>query len=189
MSARCGGSIFTSTSVLLSVCLQLLLAQESSSPSRASVRSSSFRRPHPHQPKLHLMEKSPWGLAPCPSGNSSRCKSVQKSCCAETRVCSGSCWSGDQPGLCHRLPLLPSAKCLTAVPGGGRPPGGPHLEGGHSGVPPAGGHPRVPSVGGCARARCRLRLLALAWERLPQTNHHLCYPYSRGHGPSIILPS
>lgn len=41
----------------------------------------------------------------------------------------------------------------------------------------------------CWSALLRLCLLALAWEFLPQTNHHLCYPYRRGHRPSIILPS
>lgn len=54
-----------------------------------------------------------------------------------------------------------TAKCLTAVL---CDPQGPLFGGWHSGVCPAGGHPGVPSVGGCARARCWLSLLALAWS-------------------------
>lgn len=56
------------------------------------------------------------------------------------------------------------------------------------GFSPVGSSPG-PSAAAVLRWLLRLRLRALAWELLPQTNHHFCYPYRRGHGPSIILPS
>lgn len=78
-------------------------------------------------------------------------------------------WLWGAAGPCCRLPRSspqhsPSRSVVGAAPG-----------------PPAGG-------GAWAAARCAA-VPALAWEFLPQTNHHLCYPYRRGHRPSIILPS
>lgn len=169
---RCHLLWWEHTSVLFSVLLKLLLAQESSCPSHAHARSSSVTHQHPqaHQPKLHLMENLPedWPLFPVetPVG-----ANLYEKPAVLGPVCSGWCQSGAQPGLCHSKVSDSSAR-------------GPHWEGGT-----LGSVLQASSLWVAVQSSLLAAPTGFGLELLPQTNHHLCYPYSRGHGPSIILPS
>jgi len=160
---------------------KLRLAPEHSLPYHTGVRSSTCSTPEPTGTAPHTPANAPSdGRVSSGIGTffqwkvHTGCKSVRRKPSSLTLCCKKYLLrlvpiSGELLGPCRGLPPRPNP-CQQCRAGRGQP--------------------RGPFCGRlCLSRLLRLRLLALAWEFLPQTNHHLRYSYRRGHRPSIILPS